>query len=295
MSDSPTLNDSVFRFELNSRTKSLFSTSLMSPIHITLITALGLVGIFYNLRMLLSCLKNKAKYTFLQNTWPVVICQTGYHVTVLIMNTVDAWTRLDEQRVLYCSVVYVLVSTVMTFFVGGNLMAILAMESRNTLGSVDQSRDPFSTCTLFRTVVLALGLSVAVILRYFICFHQQLAFYVMNISAIVVVTIIVLLLVTCGSSVSSLNLDHIPPKLPMPGTPFLTRCKKNKGIVLFVVLFLICTGLAVTNAFSTLAFQALSYLLIMNAVVGIALPVTFGDFIDSSSELEDEMKTVVYI
>lgn len=264
----------------------------MSPIHFTLITALGLVGIFFNLRVLLSCLKNKAKYTFLRNTWPVVICQTGYHVTLLIMNTVDAWTRLDEQRVLYCSVVYVLVSTVMTFFVGGYLMAILAMESRNTLGSVDQSRDPFSTCTLFRTVVLALGLCV---LRCFICFHQQLAFYVMNISAIVVVTIIVLLLVVCGSSVSSFNLDHIAPKLPMPGTPFLTRCKKNKGIVLFVVLFLICTGVAVTHAFSTLAFQAFSYLLIMNAVVGIALPVTFGDFIDSSSELEDEMKTVVYI
>lgn len=265
----------------------------MSSIYIPLITALGLVGFFFNLRMLLSCFKNKTKYTFLQNIWPVVICQTVYHVTVLVMNTVDAWTRLDVQREDYCSVVYVLVSTVMTFFVGGNLMVILAMESHNN--SVDQSRESLPTCTLFKTAVLALGFTVAVILRCYICFHQQLTFYVMNIGVIVVVTIVVLLLVACGSSMSSLDLDRITAKLPMPKTSWLIRCKKNKGIVLFVALFLMCTGLAVTQLFSTQAFQAFSYLLIMNAVVGIALPVIFGDFIVSSSELENKMKTVVII
>lgn len=267
----------------------------MASSYVPLITGVGLVGVFFNSRMLLSCLKNKAKYTFLQNIWPVVICQTVYHVTVLAMNTVDAWRKLDVQRVEYCSVVYVLVSTVITFFVGGNLMAILAMESRNTLASVDQSREPFSTCTLFRTAVLALGFSVTVILRCYICFDQQLAFYVMNISVIVVVTIIVLLLVACGSSVPSLDLDRIAPNHPMPRTSLLTRCRNNKGTVLFVALFLMCIGLAMTQLFSTQAFQAFSYLLIMNTVVGIALPVTFGDFIILSSKLENEMKTVEFI
>ena len=240
--------------------------------------------------MLLSCLKKKAKYTFLQNIWPIVTCQTSYHVTVLIMNTVDAWTRLDERRAECCSVIYVLVSTALAFFVGGNFMAILAMESRNTLGSVDQTREPFPTCALFRTAVLALGLSVAVIVRYYICFHQHLAFYLTNISVMVVVTIIVLLLVACGSSMSSLNLDRIAAKLPLPRTSFLTRCKTNKGIVLFVALFLMCTGLAVAQIFSMQDFEAFSYLLIMNAVVGIALPVMLGDFINSTSELENEIK-----
>ena len=267
----------------------------MGSVYVFLITGLGLVGVFFNLRMLLSCLKNKTKYTFLQNIWPVVICQTVYHVTILAMNTEDAWKRLDAQRVEYCSVVYVLVSTVMTFFVGGNLMAILAMESRNTLEAVDQSRERFSTSTLFRTAALALGFSVAVILRCSICFHQQLAFYVMNVSVIVVVTIIVLLLVVCGSSMPSLDIDRIVYNRSMPRTSLLTRCKKNKGTVLFVVLFLMCTGLVVTQLFSTQALQVFSYLLIMNTVVGIALPVTFGDFIALSSELENAMKTVVFI
>jgi len=81
----------------------------------------------------------------------------------------------------------------------------------------------------------------------------------------------------------------------MPRTSLLTRCKKNKGTVLFVALFLMCIGLAVTQLFSTQAFQALSYLLIMNAVVGIALPVAFDDFIVLSRELENEIKTVVFI
>ena len=268
----------------------------MGSIYVPLITSLGLVGVFFNLRMLLSCLKNKTKYTFLQNIWPVVVCQTVYHVTVLTMNTVDAWKSPDVRRVEYCSVIYALVSTLMTFFVGGNLMAILAMESRNSLGSVDQSRDPFSTCTLFRTAVLALGFSIAVIARCYLCFHPQLAFYVINISVIIVLTVIVLLLVAYGSSVPSVDPDRITPnRLMMRRTSLLTRCNNNKGTVLFVALFSMCTGLVVAQFFSTQAFQAFSYLLIMNAVVGVALPVAFGDFIVLSSELENEMKTEVFI
>lgn len=267
----------------------------MGSIYVSLITVLGLVGVFFNLRMLLSCLRNKTKYAFLHNIWPAVICQTVYHVTVLTMNTVDAWKRPDVQRVEYCSVIYALVSTLMTFFVGGNLMVILAMESRNNLQSVDQSQEPFSTCTLSRTAVLALGFCVAVILRYYICFHQQLAFYVTNISLIVVVTIIVLLLVAYGSSMPSLDLDRITPNRLLLRMSLLTRCKKNKGTMLFVTLFLVCTGLLVTQLFSTQAFQAFSYLLIMNAVVGIALPVAFGDFFVLSSKLENAMKTEVFI
>ena len=166
-------------------------------------------------------------------------------------------------------------------------------ESRDSLKSVDQSREPFSTCALFRTVVLALGFSVAVILRCYSCFHQQLAFHVMNIT--VVVNVIVQLLVGYGAGMPSLNLDRITATLLIPRTSFLTHCKRNKGTVLFVALFLMCTGLFVTQLFSTQAFQMFPYFLIMNAVVGIALPVALGDFIVLNIELEDEMKSVVFI
>ena len=233
----------------------------MGSIYAQIITSLGLVGVFFNVRMLLVCMKNKPKYTFLQNVWSVVICQTVYHVTVLTMNIRDAWKMPDVQREEYCSVVYVLVCTLITFFIGGNLMAILAMESRDSLKSVDQSREPFSTCALFRTVALALGFSVAVILRCYSCFHQQLAFHVMNIT--VVVNVIVQLLVGYGAGMPSLNLDRITASLLIPRTSFLTHCKRNKGTVLFAALFLMCTGLFVTQLFSTQAFQMFPYFLIL--------------------------------
>ena len=250
--------------------------------YILLITALGLVGVFFNLQMLLTCYKNKTKNTFLQNIWSLVICQLVYHVTVLVINTVDAWTRLEVQQEEYCSTIYLLISTFMTFFVGGNLMAILAMECRNP--TAYQSRVLIPTCELFTTAALALGFTVSVILRLYTCSREQSAFYLMVISLIVVVTIVVLLLVASGPS---LQLHNITPKpTAMPKTSLPHRFMKNKGIVLFVALFLMCVCVSVTQLFSPQAFYAAFYLLIMNAVVGIALPLTFNGFVDSRSELK---------
>ncbi|KAL9983579.1 hypothetical protein ACROYT_G005774, partial [Oculina patagonica] len=260
----------------------------MSSMYIPLITAFGLVGVFFNLQMLLTCFRNKTKYTFLQNIWAFVICQFVYHVSVLVMNTVDAWTKLDVQQGEYCSTIYLLISTFMTFFAGGNLMAILVIESRNTMPY--QSRELFPTCGLFTTAALALGFAVSVILRY-ACFCEQFVFHVMVISVIIVVTIVVLLLVASGST---LQVDNTTPKRSMPKTSLPIRFKKNKGIVLFIALFLICIGVSVTqSSVSPQAFHAAFYLLIMNAAVGIALPLTFKDFVDSSSELENEISLFV--
>ncbi|KAL9983580.1 hypothetical protein ACROYT_G005775 [Oculina patagonica] len=262
----------------------------MSSMYIPLITAFGLVGVFFNLQMLLACFRNKTKYTFLQNIWAFVICQFAYHVSVLVMNTVYLWTRLlDVQQGEYCSAIYLLISTFMTIFVGGNLMAILVIESRNPMAC--QRQELFPTCELFTTAVLALGFAVTVILRRYACFCEQFVFHVMVISVIIVVTIVTLLLVASGSS---LQLDNTIPKPPaMPKTSLSNRFKNNKGIVLFIALFLICTGVSVTQSLFPQAFHAAFYLLIMNAAVGIALPLTLKDFVDSSSELENEISLFI--
>lgn len=257
---------------------------IMCSIHTALITAVGLVGVFFNIRMLSSCYRSKTKYTFLQTIWPLVICLVVYQVSILSMNTVAAWKGLHVQHGECCSALYVLVSTFLTFFAGGNLMVILAIESRNAMAC--HTQELFPTCKFFATAVLSLAFAVSVIIRCSCC-RPDFALHLIAISTIVVVTIVVLLLVACGSC--------LQPKPPLPKTSLPNRCKKNNGTTLFITLFLLCIVVAVTQILSPHAFQPILYLLIMNATAGIALPLAFNDLIYLRSEVENEMKIVVII
>ena len=258
----------------------------MSSMYILLITVLGLVGVFFNLRMLFTSYRNKTKH---QNIWTLVICQFVYHVSVLFMNTVDAWTRLHVQQEEYCSAIYLLISTFMIFCVAGNLMAVLTVDSRNPVAY--QSRVLFPTCEFFTTATLALGFALSVFLRWYACFSEQFAFHAMVLSVIIAVTFVVLLLLAHRSCVQY-NITPTTP-LTMPKTSLLSRLKKNKGIVLFVALFLMCIVISVKELVSPQAFHAPCYLLITNAAVGIALPLTVNDLVNSNSELESDMKMIV--
>ena len=62
-----------------------------------LIAALDLAGVFFSIRMLLSCFKDKPNRTLLQRYKFVVIFQFVYHVTVLAINTVEAWRGFGDQ------------------------------------------------------------------------------------------------------------------------------------------------------------------------------------------------------
>ena len=259
----------------------------MSSMYILLITVLGLVGVFFNLQMLFTSSKTKAKH---HNIWTLVICQFVYHVSVLFMNTVDAWRRLHVQQEEYCSAVYLLISTFMIFCVAGNLMAVLTVDFRSPV--TYQSRELFPTCELFTTAALALGFALSIILRWYACFSEQFAFHAMVFSVIIVVTFVVLLLLA-HRVYQTTSLTTKP--LPMPKASLPSRLKKNKGIVLFVALFFMCIVISVTELVSPQAFLAPCFLLITNAAVGIALPLTVNDFVNSNSELESDMKIVVTI
>ena len=67
----------------------------MSPLlYLLSIVGLDILGLFFNIRMLLGCLRKENRYlTF----W--VICQYVFQVTILVAVTVDAWNKhVDE----YC-------------------------------------------------------------------------------------------------------------------------------------------------------------------------------------------------
>lgn len=248
------------------------------------------MGVFFNLRMLLSCYKNKTKYTSLRKIWTLAICLIVYQVSILAMNTVGAWKELEvKQHEGHCSAIYLLVSTFMTFFVGGNLMVIVAIESRDPMAN--RNRELFPTCELLTTALLSLGISLFVMIRWYSSCHQDFAFHLMVFSVIVAITIIVFLLFVASGS--CLQLDHTTPKPQKLKTSLPNLCTKSKGSLIFVALFLMCIGAAVTQYSSPQAFQPVLYLLIMNATVGIALPLAFNDLIYSSSEVENETKIAV--
>lgn len=252
-----------------------------------LITAVAFAGVLFNFKMLFSCVKNKTKYRFLQDNWTVLVCQAVYQVFVLVVNSVNAWTEPDVQHEEHhCSAVYSSVASFMAFFVSGSLMS-LAVECRS---GACQELELFGTCALSTTAVLALGFTVSVMIRWLSCFCEDFSFYLMAINLIIAMMIVVVLRVAFGSCV---ELDTTTPKLSMPKTSLMHLCKKSKGTVLFVALFLMCIGVMVTQLVSPQAFQKVLYLVIVNVAVGIALPLTFNDLIGSSIEMEKETRVVV--
>lgn len=101
----------------------------------------------------------------------------------------------------------------------------------------------------------------------------------MAINLITTVTIVLLLHVAFGSCKP--QLDAAAPKVS-----WIKFCVKNKGTALFVALFIACFGVMLT-------FQKVLNLLLLNAAVGIALPMAFNDLNGSGCETEKEIGGLV--
>ena len=70
----------------------------MSPlVYLLSIVGLDLLGLFFNIRMLLGCLRKENRYLT-----PWVICQFVFQVTILVAVTVDAWNKHVEESYEYC-------------------------------------------------------------------------------------------------------------------------------------------------------------------------------------------------
>ena len=83
-----------------------------------------MVGVFFNLRMLRSCFKDKTKNTFLQKCRTLTVCQCACQVTILVADAVESWIGLETQPRESCNVFRVLSSSTL-FLQGCNLVAIL--------------------------------------------------------------------------------------------------------------------------------------------------------------------------
>ena len=252
----------------------------MSFIYNSLITAIAFVGVLSNLQMLSNCYKKKASNTFLEERWTVVFCQAVYQVFVLVTNTVSSWTGFNalcgEHDCDHCNGMSTSVATFMVFFVSGSL-AFFANEPRSVPCRKRELIPSYATNT---TAVLALVLAAFVTIRCRLNrFCEDTLFYLMAINLITTVTIVLLLHVAFGSCKP--QLDAAAPKVS-----WIKFCVKNKGTALFVALFIACFGVMLT-------FQKVLNLLLLNAAVGIALPMAFNDLNGSGCETEKEIGGLV--
>ena len=70
----------------------------MSPVlYLLSIVGLDILGLFFNIRMLLGCLRKENRYLT-----PWVTCQFVFQVTILVAVTVDAWNKHVDENYEYC-------------------------------------------------------------------------------------------------------------------------------------------------------------------------------------------------
>ena len=228
---------------------------------VVVFVALDLAGIYFNIRMLLSCFKKNRKHTFLQKYRPFVICQFVYQVLVLATNTIQAWSGDLVQRDDSCGYLKMLLIYVHIFLVSINL-------------------------------AVCVGIIGFALLWWKSCWLQERDVQEVPI-AVFFVVILLLLFVTW---IKWTQLDQTSAKLK---AALLWEAVKEQRKACFVTAWLvICSAVVVVlGGLPWLSLEEsdekIFYLLMMNCFVGIALPVAFNSFLESLYEEENEIKTVI--
>ena len=258
-----------------------------------LMAVLDLVGVFFNIRMLRSCFKDKTKYKFLQKCRVLVIFQSAYQVTILVTNAVESWKLLlDIQPRESCNVFRAL-SNSMMFLQACNLTAIYIMAQTG-------NQEVFSKLQI--SAAQSLGFIASAVIWYSCSSRGFLTQTALTVLSVVAVVFVVLLFVAVARNSIHEELEDTTPEASMKKSSLLWNvCKENRRSIFFMVLSLTC--LAVVLSGSTPGFIHVSvsqkqvlYSLINIFVFDIILPLTICDLIDSSFEdWEDNKKQVEVI
>ena len=267
----------------------------MKLIYALVMAALDLAGIFFNIRMLRSCFKDKTKYTFLQNCRTLTVCQFVCQAIILVADAVESWKGFEIQPRETCNVFRILMCSTL-FFQGCNLLAILVIYFDHPVG---QGNLELSS-KLKISAALSLGFIGSVVIWWCSCFAQdffsQLAITVLF---IVAVAFVVLLFAADATKIIQDPLDDAAtPETSTKTYSLLCKVyKEHQRPVFFIILLLLSLVVilsgsphsAETEGFKEMFF----YSIVTRFVVGIILPVTFSDLIELSQKEENEMKIEV--
>ena len=249
-----------------------------------LIAALDLAGVFFGIRMLLSCFKDKPNRTLFQKYKLAVIFQFVYQVTVLAINTVEAGRGFGDQfenEESPCSVISLL-SISLIFSLICNAIAMAVIHYHPALVNSDRSLSPNQVMASS----FAVGCVISAILSWFSCFCQDCTSYAVFKVFICLLSFALVSLVAWRTYKHIGDLEYTSPKAS-PTTGRLRLCCDKKGI-----LYSVCYGVMVTilclSLYRKLDETELDkkalYLFAVNFIVGIVFPVSFKDLIDSNFE-----------
>ena len=272
-------------------------TTAMNPSYLFLM-ALHLIGVLFNIRMLASCFKDKAKYTILQKCRPAMISQSILHLTLLALNA-DEVTKAfsSEQSHDWCGTNSVLMTS-MGFLMIYNLLAILAVEDHTILGL----KREVSTKVAMSGTLIAGTVSCGMLLWASAASTPELC--VSYLASSVSCTLMMFLLLFLAFRICA-QVDHDAGKTSTDETSlWLSVLSKNKTAVFFTTLIVVCIVIAFFEALSTAVtsiqesdvesqksrfFHKVFYLNIIWFAVGIALPVIFRQLIDSSANAKESL------
>ena len=256
---------------------------------------LQLAAVAFNLRMLLSCFKDKTKYPFLQRGRMFFICQWICQVTILVADAVESWKGFGSQLKESCNIFRVL-SLSMMFFQAYNLMAIVMILSES---QVKRKNREFST-KLKISAVLVLGLTGSATISWYNCFSSQ------NLSrmtakaiflASVIFFVLIVSVVARNISIQDTQTDETQPEASV------WKIFPKKRYVFSVTLFIMCLIIILSqerhfesspnNCKAEEFVEVNVFKVVETFFVGIVLPVIITDLIDSNYDRKDEIRTIL--
>ena len=281
----------------------------MTLLHLLSIVVLDLAAVYFNVRMVLSCFKDKTKYKFLQRGRILVICQFACNVTIIVTDARESWTGFNIEPSESCDVFRVLFLSVM-FFQVCNLTAILIHFEHYVAYGTQRE--------LSSAVALTFGLLGSGMIWWYNCFYEgylsQVAHQVVFVATMSFILFVILLLqlVVALSVNNSNNSEDSDPglittthsELSFTKTYYLlwNVCKDNKKPLFFTALLL--ASLVVILRGEPLGYiqdyeqtrsvleEISSHSVILRFAVGIVLPVSLNDLICARLK-ENEMKIIV--
>ena len=253
---------------------------------------LQLAAVAFNLRMLLSCFKDKTKYPFLQRGRMFFICQWICQVTILVADAVESWKGFGSQLKESCNIFRVLSLSLM-FFQAYNLMAIVIILSES---QVKRENREFST-KLKISAVLVLGLTGSATILWYNCFSSQ-NLSRMTTKAIFLASVIFIVLIVSvvarNISIQDTQTDETQPEASV------WKIFPKKRYVFSVTLFIMCLIIILSqerhfesSPNNCKAEDFVEVKVVETFFVGIVLPVIITDLIDSNYDRKDEIRTIL--
>ena len=274
---------------------------IMSLTHFLLLTVLDFVGVYFNMRMLAYCFKDKTKYKFLQKCRGLSIFQSACQFVIVITGAVDSW-RIFNDRSYNPGQPYNVVklfSISFTFVQACNLTAILCIDSEHPLVTF-RHQDRCSKLKIAAAVTL--GLIGSSMIWWFSCFpHYYISVTVFITVRFIFIALFIILLLAAGFKYLKDDFEDTTSKVFIDCEVLWNICKENKRPTLFIATLLLCLVMVLSgflldrekHALMVTNFEII-YDFIMRFVVGIILPVTFSDLIEKSSfDDEEAVETMI--